>query len=127
MKPITLYFIFIILLTLQIMPVIIFAEGSKTNHSKYLTPYNQKKDTCYYYLSGKGMTSSLTILDIIPFDCQSKYDTIGKILNQKLKAKYPDTYYQLENRKINGPFKSLKEANNAIIEEIKNFNHHKNL
>lgn len=86
---------------------------------------NLKKDTCYYYLSGSGMTGGLTVLDIVPFDCQAKYDTIGKLLNQTLKTKYPDSYYQLENRKINGPFKSLKEAQNSILEQIKNFNIHK--
>lgn len=71
------------------------------------------------------MTGGLTVLDIVPFDCQAKYDTIGKLLNQTLKTKYPDSYYQLENRKINGPFKSLKEAQNSILEQIKNFNIHK--
>ena len=101
----------------------------KPNNSEHLISNNpkdvQKKDTCFYYLSGSGITEGINLTDIAPFDCQARYDTIGKILNQKLKIKYPDTYYQLENRKINGPFKSVKEAQNAIIEQIKNFNIHK--
>ncbi len=100
-----------------------FYYSKRTKGQEKLNSSNKViKDTCYYYLSGTGLTNGLTILDITPFDCKQRYDTIGKILNQNLKDKYPDAYFQLENRKINGPYKNLKEAEQSILDLIKRFN-----
>lgn len=83
---------------------------------------NYYTDTCYYYLSGSGITSGLTIMDILPFDCKCKFDSVARVLSIQLKKKYPDEYFMLENRKINGPFKKMDEAQKSILDLIKNYN-----
>ena len=94
-----------------------YSAGKKTDDKN-----SSGKDTCFYYLSGTGITTGMTVLDIFPFDCKIKFDSIALVLNQNLKIKFPDAYFQLENRKINGPFKNRKEAEESILDLIKRYN-----
>jgi len=73
-------------------------------------------DTCYYFLSGRGLAPiGPTILKIMTIDCKCSIDSIDILLNNNLKETYPDDFFMLENRKVNGPYKKLSEAENEIL------------
>lgn len=73
-------------------------------------------DTCYYFLSGYGLDPiGATILNIKTIDCKCKPDSVDVVLDNELKLKYPDEYFMLEKRKVNGPFKKLNDAENEIL------------
>ena len=77
-------------------------------------------DTCYYFLSGFGLEPiGATVLNLKTIDCRCNKDSVDIILNEELKIKYPDDFFMLEQRKVNGPYKKLIDAETEIL-KIKN-------
>lgn len=96
----------------------LFFAFTTIQNTKQKPPQKKKEafDTCYYFLSGYGLAPiGATILNIKAIDCKCIADSVDNVLNAELREKYPDDYFMMENRKVNGPFKSLDDAENAIL------------